>query len=537
MQEAATRARRPRTDWVLVTLLLLLAGGLHAWLMAHTVVAARDSIGYIRFALWLENEPWGTVLNRADQHPGYPLAVLLASKPVRHFLGGTSAESMVVSAQLASAVAGTLLVLPMFYLGRLLFDRRAGFWAAVLFQALPVSAHVLGDALSEATFFLLLTTTLLLAAVGLRRRSVVYLALCGLCGGLAYLTRPEGALAVAAALVVLLGMQRFAALRWPRRRVIVGALALSLSTLAVAGPYVATIGRLTPKPTPNAMGNLKVKHETGVSAPAPQTRAAPAKPPLRAMILADWMTIDIYGDHETFVWRGLVAVLRMTSRAFQYVVWVPALAGLWWFRRRLLTCPGLCVVLVLCGMQLLVLWRMAAVVGYVSERHALVLLLGGSFWAAAMLTSWADWLSLRLPAGRWQPAAVVGMMAVATCFALPSTLKPMHANRACHKAAGLWLASHAGPDDIIVDPYCWAHYYAGKVFLEGRPPSPDPLPVHWVVLENSDNPHDRLRSLGHAEEIARLGALVERFVPSQKERKSRAEEVDVYRFPPPASGK
>lgn len=64
-----------RDVWSLV-LLLLLATAVRAWLVGHTEVAARDSIGYIRYALNLEHEPWEQALRRNEQHPGYPAALL-----------------------------------------------------------------------------------------------------------------------------------------------------------------------------------------------------------------------------------------------------------------------------------------------------------------------------------------------------------------------------------------------------------------------------------------------------------------------------
>src|SRR5208282_2762748 len=66
-----------------LALLLLLAAGIHAWLLSHTEVAARDSIGFIRYALELERFPWKEVLQRNLQHPGYPLVLLAVSWPVR----------------------------------------------------------------------------------------------------------------------------------------------------------------------------------------------------------------------------------------------------------------------------------------------------------------------------------------------------------------------------------------------------------------------------------------------------------------------
>ena len=81
-----------RRDVGLIILLLALVGTLRAAIMARTVVPARDTIGYIRYALELERfagdgerglwDAWQTVLKRHHQHPGYPLTVLAVSLPV-----------------------------------------------------------------------------------------------------------------------------------------------------------------------------------------------------------------------------------------------------------------------------------------------------------------------------------------------------------------------------------------------------------------------------------------------------------------------
>src|SRR5438046_1174088 len=142
---ARTPATRRGEDLTLLLCLLLLATGMRAWLLGHTEVAARDSIGFIRYAWQLERQPWAEVLRHSQQHPGYPLWVLAVSWPVRHYWQGDEASAMQWSAQLASAIAGVLLVLPMFYLGKELFDRRVGFWGAVLFQCLPVGARIMSD--------------------------------------------------------------------------------------------------------------------------------------------------------------------------------------------------------------------------------------------------------------------------------------------------------------------------------------------------------------------------------------------------------
>jgi hypothetical protein len=187
--------------------------------------------------------------------------------------------------------------------------------------------------------------------------------------------------------------------------------------------------------------------------------------------------------------------------------------ALWWFRDRFRSAPGMWVMLLLCLVHTLVLWRMALVVRYVSERHVLVLVMCGVYWSAAGFSELAYHLaalctrSLRWV--RWAPAA---LMVAFIAAGLPKTLKPLHANRAGHHAAGMWLAEHADPTDEVFDPFCWAHFYAGRVFQEGKPapaPAPGYQPKTYVVLE----PHDDLDVRGHLltrarELIASGGQLV-----------------------------
>src|SRR5690348_11560404 len=86
--QAALASAGPATSvWrelALLAVLVCLAAGVRAWLIGHTEVAARDSVGFIRYALELERYPWKDVLERSLQHPGYPMVLLVVSWPVRY---------------------------------------------------------------------------------------------------------------------------------------------------------------------------------------------------------------------------------------------------------------------------------------------------------------------------------------------------------------------------------------------------------------------------------------------------------------------
>jgi hypothetical protein len=523
-----------RADLPWLAGLVVVAVALRGWQLTHTEVASRDSIGYIRIAWQLEHSPWPQAMRAAQQHPGYPLALLAVSLPVRAWGTGDLATLMQWSSQLASALASVLLVVPMFYLGRELFNRKVGFWGALLFQCLPASGRGMADGLSEPFFLLGASAALAWACCALRRGSAWAFALSGLAGGLAYLTRPEGGLFVAATGFVLVAKQAVPRWRWPWRRVLVGGAALSLAAAALGIPYALVIGGLTVKPSAIRVIDADSKPQAPGGAGLEPRDLGPAGGPVWAV----WWT-DGEGSADERAWWGFASFLEVLCKAFFYVFWAPALLGLWWFRDRFRLVPGTWVLVVVCAALTFFLYRVAHVLGYLSDRHTLVLVLCAIYFAAAaldrlggllagVLTRWRPalagtrWADPRL----WSPA----VLALCAAGPLPRTLETLHADRVGFRTAGYWLAEHACPGDYVLDPYCWANYYAGRVFTEGlRLPARQP-PVFYLVLEQSPNKHTRLREHQAAEVMAQFGKRIQSWEVPRGKLKA---EVVVYEMPGP----
>jgi hypothetical protein len=399
-------------------------------------------------------------------------------------------------------------VVPLYWLGREFFDRRVCFWAVLLFQALPASGRVLGDGLSESFFLLCAAAGLLFACRALRRGSWPGLAAAGLLGGLAYLTRPEGGLLVAATGLVLFGLQFRPRFRTGWGRFLARAACLSAPALAVAVPYMLTIGGLTAK-----MAAVNIIYYSSREQPAePVLASRPASvvdPPL-----AVW-----WGDKDhsgRFVW-AVRSLARVLARAFFYVLWVPTLIGLWRFRARLTRLPGAWVLLLVNLGLVAALFRVTVVMGYVSERHLLLLVLCYIFWTAAGLDLLAGqlvgWLSRGWPAlagTRWGDGrswAVVVLLAATAVPLIKKSLEPLHGGRSGFRTAGYWLAEHSSPDERLIDPFGWTYYYSGRTFHE---PMPGTLPVgevppRYVVIDETGNEHPHLLGYPLAKKLIEEG--------------------------------
>lgn len=507
---AHTNPRFP--SWLAWTLLIAAAVGMRLWVVARTEVAARDSIGFIRYALRLEHEPLTKVLKEGEQPPGYPAVVLLVSKPVRAWRGDTSADTMVLSCQLASALMAVLSIVPTVLLGRELGGRSLGWVAAAVFLCLPGWLRLTTDGITEGTYVFWFATALWLGVRGLRKPSVVTFLCCGLATGAAYLTRPEGLEIMLAVGAVLAGRQAIASLRQSWRQATAQAAALACGVAVLMGPYVGVIGRLSNKNTTTAILGTADNPEGLLPQYGVSARGS-------ALLLAAWFH-ESDGTTARWVWAAR-EVVRETTQGLLYVGVGLAVVGVFVLHRRKGAGVGWTALAVIALLHAAILCRMASLSGYLSERHTLALVFACCFPAAAALV----WLGRRLlPTMRRGAVAavavVIGLVAV-----WPALAKPLHHNRAGHKAAGKWLAESITDADGVQDPFNWAEFYAGRVDPRVTTDRPERL---FVILETSTNQHSRLPHMDAAKANAARGELVYHW---PEHRPAAEAQVVVYSVP------
>ena len=130
---------------------------------------------------------------------------------------------------------------------------------------------------------------------------------------------------------------------------------------------------------------------------------------------------------------------------------------------------------------------------------------------------------------RW----ATGILVIFMLACLPVCLQPLHAGQVGHREAGLWLAQHTQPGDIIVDPFDWSSLYAGSVFQHETPVAglSNQRPVQYVVLEANCKPHPELILLPEARRLAADGQLVFDWQPNRRQLQHKAQEVQIFAVP------
>src|SRR5262249_53308469 len=154
--------------------------------------------------------------------------------------------------------------------------------------------------------------------------------------------------------------------------------------------------------------------------------------------------------------RGVAAIIAELAQSFHYIGTIPVLLGIAWSWQRLRTQAGFWIMATLCTLHAAALCLLVVKVGYVSDRHVMILVLCGSYFLAGGLCELpgrvSGWLA-RLPrapdtnsaatAARYGPASIyaLGLTLIMVAACLAKALQPLHHNRVGHQAAGRWLAT------------------------------------------------------------------------------------------------
>jgi 4-amino-4-deoxy-L-arabinose transferase-like glycosyltransferase len=169
---------KKRKHWKILLLLLAFAFFLRLFLIISPEVIHNDGTEYIRHAKQILSGDWAG----GKSPPLYPSLIALVQMITQDYE---------MAGIWVSVIFGTLIILPVFYLGRVIFDEKIGFLSALLATVHPSLYISSGSVLTESTYHFFLVTSVLLGWYAFSKGGTRHPLLFGLSTALAYLTRPE----------------------------------------------------------------------------------------------------------------------------------------------------------------------------------------------------------------------------------------------------------------------------------------------------------------------------------------------------------
>jgi hypothetical protein len=204
----------PTTHLARIILLMACVAGFLGWTGKNSAILFADGLRYIDQAKKLDAGQTFNALFRSIDHPAYPLAIV----GVHRMIGGESPIDWQRAAQGASIVAGLLLVIPLYLIALEMFGGATAWLAVVLSYLVPLTGHVMADALSESLFLLFFMLSVWTSLRFLKVGTFIWLPPTIFFAALAYWVRPEGLLLPASMVATLAIVPLMSSTRmvWPR---------------------------------------------------------------------------------------------------------------------------------------------------------------------------------------------------------------------------------------------------------------------------------------------------------------------------------
>jgi 4-amino-4-deoxy-L-arabinose transferase-like glycosyltransferase len=179
--------------------------------------------------------------------PGYPLFIGLLNLIVK---------DLFVSAKLISFISSTITIILSYLVGKELYNKESGLFAAFVYAVYPVLLIVSVDAYSDALFFCFLLLSIYLFLISLKKDNYFMSALIGISLAATYLTRPEGQFLLLLPLLEVFGV--FSGKPFFNRKYLLKAAFIFLIFGIIISPYMLFLKNYTGKFSPTGKANISI---------------------------------------------------------------------------------------------------------------------------------------------------------------------------------------------------------------------------------------------------------------------------------------
>jgi len=458
-------------DYRYPLILVGLAMALRIYLYFFTFIISRDGVSFLSIAQYFEQGEITKGLGH-DFHPFYSMMIAAGS-----YLVGDSQ----LTGQIISIVAGSLLVVPVFCLGKSLFEEQVGFVAGLLAAFHPYLARISADVLSDSLYIFFFASGISAGWDALKRRRRLSFFLAGVYAAFAYLTRPEGIgiLILVGFWVLMAGSRSFGI---PARKVVASFLLLVFGFLLFASPYLIYLRKetghwiLTKKKSVGAIIGIESKRTEFIDNMNSRTKAEKTSTQggREAWTLADMsepLHAEFFSVISIEVLKKVFKFFVKLTTTFHPILFLFFLFGVYKSKKISGMDKRQWFILSFLFLYLPILYLLFLNIGYVSHRHLLPVFVIGLFWTAIGVQESRIWALRKVcelnPLRRLSPNKVSSIvMILIIAILLPMTLKPQRRDKIWIKQAGLWITENCLINPKIMGYDSRIAYYAGGTNVE-----------------------------------------------------------------------
>jgi len=455
-----------KRDLVHVAVLLAIGLAIGVYLIATTVLIAKDGVFYIERAQQFASNPIKII---KAHPPGHPFLIFVAHKFISLFSNSSSVQGWIYSAQGVTLLCRLLALIPLYLIGKLLVGGKNSFWALLILIFLPYPARIVCDVVREWPYLLFLATGFFFLLWGAKYDKWWALGFVGLSAGLGYLIRPESAqLVVYGFLWAAISMFRSKLWDVSRWKALVGLTLLIIGFAIPAVPYMKCTGKIVPPKIYHIMQSFSFDSLTDKT-DIPTANAANSK----------YYTAKIAPD---YILKAFDEIFKTTGENLMWFFVPMLLIGFWYhFQRNAEYEERFLITAFITTNVVIIILRYYYIQLHVSQRWSLPLITFTIFYIPVGLGIVGNWLDNRFPMNKQKSDIsrkkrciwFLVLLLVGICICLPKLFRSIRIEKQRYKETAEWLRKNTTPKDIIAGPDRRISFYAerkGVLFAGDRLP-------------------------------------------------------------------
>jgi len=458
-----TDSKERKDDAINLFILIFIASAVGIYLIATTVLIAKDGVFYIERAQEFSSNPVRIIKG----HPfGYPFLIFISHKLVTLFTDSSSVYTWIYPAQGVNLLCRIFSFIPLYFMGKILVGSRNSFWSLLILALLPYPTEFGSDALRDWPHIFFLACGFWAILWGATKRNWWIFVLVGLSAGLGYMIRPVCAQLIVYGIVWLVYCFFRAVRTFSRSKTTLATVLLIAGFLIPVGPYAIIRGKILPEKLYPIIQSFSLG--AGIDETA------------KANIYDYKASVEYIAGINNKI---LEAAGNLVEKAGANLMWffaLPWLVGTYHHFKKTATYQERLLIPTFVGLNVIFLFlRYCCVELDLTHRYILPLTVFTIFYIPRGLELLSCWLvnikqrnKLTVPISSAKAQKFFSvLLIIGLCICLPKLLRPIRIEKQGYLSAAGWLRENAVQEDIIAVPDRRLYFYAerkGAVYESGK---------------------------------------------------------------------